>query len=112
MLSFNRNITSNSCDAFVREVAEQCAAATLSRLSTDAARMTPPELRGYARSHAVPCICAEVGRMVSEGLLAEGQRNDLTARALEQTVHLVTRAYLLAPIISLPVPHIGLRTAA
>ncbi len=50
MSGFKRNNSSTDCDAIVREIAESCASATLSNLSSDAAQMSVAELRGYVRA--------------------------------------------------------------
>src|SRR5947208_13118048 len=112
MLRFNKRPQSSRCDAVVRQIAERSAAATLSRLSGAAERMSIAELRGYVRAHAWPLICAEVQRATINEPLPDDQFNHLLARALEQTVHMVTSAYTLTPISAVPTPHIGLRAAA
>ena len=59
MLGFKRNNSGTECDAIVREIAERCASATLSQLSTDAERMSVAQLRGYVRAHAWPQVWEE-----------------------------------------------------
>jgi hypothetical protein len=98
-------------EAIIREVAERTAAAILSQLDTTTVQMNVAELRGYVRAHAWPRICTETKQLELSGL-SRMQLNDLTARALEWTVHLVTREYLTAPVVAMPMPHIGLRAAA
>ena len=111
MLNFNKRAQSARCDLVVREVVERSAASTLSQLSPAAERMSVAELRGYARAHAWPLIRAEMERFASDFDLSEDQSNELLARALEQTVYLVTQAYVAAPIVAIPIPHIGARAA-
>jgi hypothetical protein len=111
MLGFKRNNSGADFDGLVREIAERCASASLSQLSTAAEQMSVAQLRGYVRAHAWPRVWAEVHGAEEDGRLATSQANDLAARVLEQTVHLVTRAYLSAPVVSVPAPHIGRRAA-
>lgn len=112
MLGFKKNNTGAAGDAIVREIAERCAAATLSQLSSAAERMSVAQLRGYVRAHAWSQVWGETQGALINGRLKQTQANDLAARVLEQTVHLVTGAYLTAPIIAMPAPHIGRRAAA
>jgi hypothetical protein len=112
MLAFRRNNSGKDFDGFVREIAERCASATLSQLSTAAERMSVAQLRGYVRAHAWPQVWAEAQDAVAGGRLTKSHANDLAAKVLEQTVHLVARAYLNAPVVAMPMPHIGRRTAA
>jgi hypothetical protein len=107
MLGFRNNNTGADSDAIVREIAERCASATLSQLSTAAERMSVAQLRGYVRAHAWPQVWDEVQSAEVHGRVAKSLARDLAATVLEQTVHLVTRAYLTAPIVSMPAPHIG-----
>ena len=112
MLGFKRNNSGADFDGLVREIAERCATATLSQLGSAANRMNAAQLRGYARAHARPQIWAETQNAESNIGLTPSQANELAARALEQTVHLVTLAYLSAPVVAMPAPHIGRRAAA
>jgi hypothetical protein len=111
MLGFKRNNTGTDGDAIVREIAERCAAATLSQLSTATAQMSVAQLRGYVRAHAWPQVWAEVQGAVTSGRLNKAQARDLAGRTLEQTVHLVASVCLTAPVVAMPVPHIGRRAA-
>jgi hypothetical protein len=112
MLGFKRNNTGADGDALVREISERCAAATLSQLSRAAERMSAAQLRGYVRAHAWPQVWAEVQRAEANGRLTMSHVNDLAAKILEQTIHAVTSAYLTAPVVAMPAPHIGRRAAA
>jgi hypothetical protein len=112
MLGFKRNNSGADFDGLVREMAERCASATLSQLGSAAIRMNAAQLRGYARAHAWPQIWAEAQEVESKNQLTTSQANELAARALEQTVHLVTLAYLSTPVVAMPAPHIGRRAAA
>jgi hypothetical protein len=112
MWVFGRDNSGPQYEAIVRETAERCAAATLSQLDPAAERMSPAELRGYVRAHAWPAICAELRQFTMSKRRSQANADDLAARALEQTVHLVTRAYATAPVIVMPMPHIALRAAA
>jgi hypothetical protein len=111
MLSFRNNNSGADSDAIVREIVERCASATLSRLSTAAERMNVAQLRGYVRAYAWPQVWDEVQSVEALGRLTQCQTIDLAARVLEQTVHLVTCAYLTAPVVAMPAPHIGRRAA-
>lgn len=112
MLKFNKKRISGHSDALSREIAERSATETLCHLSTAAEGMSSAELRGYVRAHSWPLICADLQYVAANDRLAESERTDLAARALEQTVHLVTRAYLATPVIAMPMPHITVRAAA
>jgi len=111
MLGFTYNNSGADCDAIVREIAERCASATLSQLSTTAEEMGIAQLRGCVRAHAWPQVWDEAQIAEVNGRVPKSLARDLAARALEQTVHLVTRAYLTAPVIAMPAPHIGRRAA-
>ena len=111
MLGFKKNNTGTDRDRIVREIAERCAAATLSQLSTAAEQTSVAQLRGYVRAHAWPQVWAEVQAAVVNGRLNKPQASDLAGRTLEQTVHLVAGVCLTAPVIAMPAPHIGRRAA-
>jgi hypothetical protein len=111
MLGFTNASTRTDCDAILREISERCSTAILSQLSTAADEMSVAQLRGYVRAHAWPQVWAEVQRADASGLLTKFNANDLAARVLDQTVHQVTRAYLLSPTVAMPAPHIGRRAA-
>jgi hypothetical protein len=111
MLGFKRNNSGADFDGRVREIAGRCASATLSQLSPAAERMSVAQLRGYVRAHAWPQVWAEAQRAEASGQLSKYYANDLAAGVLEQTVHLVTRVYLSAPVVAMPAPHIGCRAA-
>src|SRR3954451_18834110 len=104
--------TGRDCDAIVHEIAKRSAAATLSQLGMAVEQMSVAELRGYVRAHAWPCVSATVNDLDANDHMSSSQLNELAARALEQTVHLVTRSYLGAPVVAIPMPHIGRRAAA
>jgi hypothetical protein len=111
MLGFKRNNSGAEFDGLVREFAERCASATLSQLSPAAERMSVAQLHGYVRALAWPQVWIEVQRAEASGPLPKFYANDLAAGVLEQTVHLVSRVYLSAPVVSMPAPHIGRRAA-
>ena len=110
-MGFTKNNTGTDCNAIVREIAEHCSTAILSQLSTAAEEMNVAQLRGYVRAHAWPQVWAEAQSAEASGHPTKSNANDLAARVLEQTVHLVTRAYLSSPVVAMPVPHMGLRAA-
>src|SRR5882672_998466 len=112
MLDLKISGTGRDCDAIVHEIAKRSAAATLSQLGMATEGMNVAELRGYVRAHAWPCVSAEVNDFDADDRFSNSQLNELAARALEQTVHVVTRAYLSAPVVVIPTPHIGRRAAA
>jgi hypothetical protein len=107
MLSFRKSTRILRRDTNAREIAERCSAGIVAQLSMAAHEMSVAELRGYARAFAWPLICAELVGKGGNDLPSA----DVAARALEQTVHLVTRACLAAPIAPLPMPHIDARAA-
>jgi hypothetical protein len=112
MLGFKKSYSGAEYDAIVHEIADHSAVATLSQLSTIAERISVAQLRGYVRAHAWPLVWAEVQDVATGGQLTKNQVNELAGRALEQTVHSVARAYLAAPVIAMPTPHIARRAAA
>src|SRR5258708_3038435 len=112
MLGFWNSNSGADCDAIVREIAERCASATLSQLSIAGERMRGAQMGGYVGGHAGPQVWDEVQSAEAHGRVTKSQANDLAARVLEQTVHLVTCTYLTAPIVAMPAPHIGRRAAA
>jgi hypothetical protein len=112
MMGFKKNNSGEEHDAIAHEIADRSASATLAQLSTVAEGMNAAQLRGYLRAHAWPLVWAEVQDVAAGGRLTKTQVNELAGRALEQTVHAVTRAYLAAPIVAMPTPHIGRRAAA
>ena len=73
MLGFKRNNSGTDCDAIVREIAERCASATLSQLSTAAEQMSVAQLRGYVRAHAWPQVWAETQDAEARGQLTKSQ---------------------------------------
>jgi|SRR3954471_21678657 hypothetical protein len=114
MLGFKKNNSGSDCDAIVREIAERCSATILSQLTTAdemSVGMSIAQLRGYVRAHAWPQVLAEAKRSEASGHPTNSNANDLAARVLEQTVHLVTRVYLSSPIVATPAPHISRRAA-
>ena len=112
MLRLYKGDSRSQHDSVVREIAERSAAAKMLQLGLNAADMSVAELRGYVRAHAWSAISTEVRRFAPKQQLAKMEIDDLTSRALEQTVHFVTSAYVAAPVISMPTPHIGVRVAA
>jgi hypothetical protein len=111
MLGFKRNNSGADDNAHSRQIAERCASATLSQLSTATNQMSVAQFRGYVRAHAWEQVWAETQDAQAKGRLTKSQANELAARALDLTVHLVTQAYLSTPIIAMPAPHIGRRAA-
>lgn len=111
MLGFKRNNSGADHDVYVRQIAERCAAATLSQLSTATEQMSVAQLRGYVRAHAWKQVWAETQGAEASCRLTKSQANEVAARALEHTVHLVLQACSSAPVITMPVPHIGRRAA-
>jgi hypothetical protein len=112
MLGFRKTCSGAECEAIIHEIAERSAVATLSQLSTIAERMNAAQLRGYVRAHAWPEVWGKLQDAAADGRLTNTQVNELAGRALEQTVQAVARAYLVAPVVALPTPHIGRRAAA
>jgi hypothetical protein len=111
MLGPKRNNSGTDFGSVAREIADRCASATLSQLSADAQRMNIAQLRGYVRAHAWPQVWAEMQGAKDGRRIVKSQVNDAAARVLEQTVHLVTRLYLSAPTVAMPMPHCGRRAA-
>ena len=111
MLGFKRNNSGADDDAYSRQIAECCALATLSKLSTVADQMNAAQLRGYVRAHAWEQIWAKTQEARAKGHLTKSQANEVASKALEHTVHLVMQACSSAPVIAMPAPHIGRRAA-
>ena len=98
-------------DTLAREIAERSVAATLAQLSEDADRMSPAELRGYVRAHALPYVCDEalqlVGREWPEAAFKE------LVHGGPRASHAPRRAAAQGPpVVAMPAPHIRLRIAA
>jgi hypothetical protein len=110
MFNFHSSATNQKRDALIRDIAERSAAEILSQLSATLQGLSEAELRGYVRSRAWPLVCDDLQRLVTDEA-APGSRQELAGRVLEQTVHIVTRACAVAPVISVPLPHIGRRAA-
>ena len=68
MFNFRKHQASFQRDTLAREIAERSVAATLQRLSADAEQMSPAELRGYVRAHAMPFVCDEAIQLVGREL--------------------------------------------
>jgi hypothetical protein len=98
-------------DALTREIAERCANAVLAQLSGEALQMSAAQLRGYVRARAWSHVSAELQDAAATGRVRRSQAIELAARALEQTVHIVVAANTAAPVIAMPMPHIGRRAA-
>lgn len=111
MLGFKRNNSGADGDAYSRQIAERCALATLNQLGTAVEQMSIAQLRGYVRAHAWEQVWAETQDAQASGRLTKPQANDVAARALDHTVHLVMQACSSAPVIAMPAPHIGRRAA-
>lgn len=111
MLGFRINNSGKEIDRLVRVIAERCASVTLFHLSSLVEQMNDSQLRGYVRAHALPQVWAEARGTELFCRLTQSQANDVEARALEQTVYLVTRTFSSATTIAMPEPHIGRRAA-
>lgn len=111
MLGFKINNSGRDIDRLVRVIAERCASVTLFQLSSVVEQMNDSQLRGYVRAHALPQVWAEAHGTELFCRLTQSQANDVASRAVEQTVHLVTRTFSSAPTIAMPAPHIGRRAA-
>ena len=111
MFNFRTHQASLQRDTLAREISERSVAATLERLGAKAEKMSPAELRGYVRAHAMPYVFDEAIQLVGRELPKE-DLHSLIAVALEQTTHLVVRQLKAHPVVAMPTPHIRLRIAA
>jgi hypothetical protein len=111
MLGFKKDNTGSESDAVVREIAERCAKANLAQLSREAQAMNAAQLRGYVRARAWSKVWSEVQDAAAAGRIRKSDANDLAARVLEQTVHIIIAVNSAAPVIAMPMPHIGRRAA-
>ena len=111
MLNFHSSATNKKSDAMVREIAERTSTEILSQLGATLAAMSEPELRGYVRARAWPIVCDGLHQLTTSDRTSVSRREELAGRILEQTVHIVTRACTIAPVVSTPMPHIGRRAA-
>jgi|SRR5687768_13402115 hypothetical protein len=111
MFNFRMHQASVLSDTLAREISERSVAATLSCLGVVADKMSPAELRGYVRAHAMPFVYDEAIQLVGRELPI-ADLNSLVASAVEQTSHLVARQLKAHPIVAVPTPHIRLRIAA
>lgn len=79
-------------DRLAREVAECCVERTLRRLhQPQTNRMGLAELRGYTRARAAAPVGLVVREYARQDCLPGSAVRELTARALERTVHAVVR---------------------
>jgi hypothetical protein len=111
MFNFRKHQTTLPRDSFARDVAERSVAAILHELGPAACDMSPPELRGYVRAHALPIVREEATQLVS----SEWPRkpfDDLVALAMEYATHLVAEQVRSHPVVSIPAPHVRLHAAA
>lgn len=111
MFNFRMHQASLHRDALAREIAKRAAEATVWDLGDDAARMSPAELRGYVRGHAMPHAFDEAIQLVGREV-PKAELTVLVMAALDQVTHLVVRQFTALPVASVPVPHIRLRIAA
>ena len=73
-------------DTLAREIAERSVAATLNCLGADAEKMSPAELRGYVRAHAMPFVYDEAIQLVGRELPERRFERAWSLSAVEQTV--------------------------
>ena len=111
MLGFRKNIPGCDYDSVTREIAERCANAVLARLSNEAQQMNAAQLRGYVRACVWSRVLTEVQDAEVKGRVRPSEVNDLATRVLEQAVHIAVAANTAAPVIAMPMPHIGRRAA-
>ena len=111
MLRFNTGQSGTKADALAREIADRCASAVLAQLSSEVQVMNAAQLRGYVRAHAWSHVWAEVQDAATTGRVRRSDVNDLAARVLEQTVHIIIAANSAAPVVAIPRPHIARRAA-
>ena len=111
MFNYQIHQGSRERDKLARDVAERSVTATLDRLGECASRLSPAELRGYVRAHAMPIVREEAIQLVGREL-PKSDMNALILAALEQATHLVVRQMKAHPVVAMPAPHIRLRIAA
>jgi hypothetical protein len=111
MLGFRKNFTDAVSDVFIREIAERCADAVMAQLSSEIRDMNAAQLRGYVRARAWSHASAEVQDATARGQVRPSEADDLSTQVLEQLVHFVIVATTTAPVIAMPLPHIGRRAA-
>ena len=99
-------------DALAHDIAARAAAAVTQHMCSHAALMGAAELRGYVRARALSVVRAGAQRAVAAGRLPATQCDDLIGSALERTVHAVIRELQSPPVVSIPTPHVPLRSAA
>jgi hypothetical protein len=98
--------------ALARELAQRAAAVTRSRLHLAGDTLNGDELRGYVRARAIGPVRLLAQQLAAEYRLAPQAADELAARTLERTVHLVVRGISSQPILSIPAAVLPLRTAA
>ena len=111
MFNFHIHQGSRERDKLARDIAERSMVPTLERLGECAEQMSPAELRGYVRAHAMPFVWNEAIQLVGREL-PKADMSALIVAALEQATHLVVRQLKAHPVVAMPTPHIRLRIAA
>lgn len=111
MFNAQKNFAGASGDALVREIADRCTSATMARLGDAARQMNSAQLRGYIRAHAWSLVWAEVHDAIVSRQVQQTQSQEIASRALEQVVYNLTAAFMGAPTIAMPAPHIARRAA-
>lgn len=92
-------------DRLAREVAERCVEPTLRRLGpAQMNRMGLAELRGYARARAASPVGLLVREYVSQKRVTGAAERELTARALERTVHAAVHELTQQRAVTLAAP--------
>jgi hypothetical protein len=91
----------------VREVSRLCVDELSRQVATRAALMPLAELRGYIRAHARGTLRAYSVASLGNNGPDSTRVDELIDAALSRTVHLVTSACQLPPIIAISPPHVG-----
>jgi hypothetical protein len=93
------------------KVARLSVSAVVGQLDSSAADMSPAELRGYLRAHTLPHVQSEARQLVGSHFPQEAFHN-LVAAALELATHTLAEQLKSTLTVSMPAPHVRLRSAA
>jgi hypothetical protein len=99
-------------DSLVREIARLGAAVARSRLKLDGDQLSADELRGYVRARAIGPVRLLAHQLAAKTDHSSDLTDQLAARALERTVHLVVRGMQSRPIVAATPACLPLRRAA
>jgi hypothetical protein len=104
--------TDDNWQSLIQAIAKNVCSETMTHLSSSTSTMQVAELRGYVRIRAASIAREHVRQAIAEHCMAPKLGTQLIAAVLERVVHLAVRSFFVAPISSVPTPHVQTRRAA